>query len=166
LNLPRCVAGNAGTNGGNGNPAARCAETEYDALDIAGELALDGTLNVSLADLRGGRFAPSLNDSFAILDWGSRSGTFDTPSLPSLDAGLMWNATQLYTTGALSIALAGDYNFDGVVNAADFGQYAVSEPNSLLWLATGGMLLAVTARSGPAPVASLAAQVDSSRMKS
>ncbi len=94
--------------------------TEYDALDIAGALALDGTLNVSVVDLGSGVFAPALGNSFDILDWGSLSGKFDTLNLPALSADLMWNASQLHTTGVLSVALAGDFNFDGKVNAADY----------------------------------------------
>jgi hypothetical protein len=42
------------------------------------------------------------------------------PTLP----GLSWNTSQLYTTGVLSVAAApglpGDFNNDGIVNAADY----------------------------------------------
>jgi hypothetical protein len=43
--------------------------------------------------------------------------------LPTLSAGLTWNTSQLYTTGVLSVAasvLAGDYNHNGIVDAADY----------------------------------------------
>ncbi|MCI0334883.1 MAG: hypothetical protein L0228_16845 [Planctomycetes bacterium] len=94
--------------------------TEYDALDVAGALTLDGALDVSLVDLGSGVFAPALGDSFDILDWASLSGTFDTLNLPPLNADLMWNPSLLYTTGALRVALAGDFNGDGSVDAADY----------------------------------------------
>jgi hypothetical protein len=32
----------------------------------------------------------------------------------------MWNATQLYTAGILSVNVVGDYNGDGVVDTADY----------------------------------------------
>jgi hypothetical protein len=32
----------------------------------------------------------------------------------------MWNASQLYTTGVLSVAVLGDYNGNGIVDAADY----------------------------------------------
>lgn len=35
----------------------------------------------------------------------------------------MWNASQLTTSGLVSVALAGDYNNDGSVNAADYTVY-------------------------------------------
>ena len=32
----------------------------------------------------------------------------------------MWNSSQLYTVGLLRVAVAGDYNLNGVVDAADY----------------------------------------------
>ncbi|MEX2309610.1 MAG: hypothetical protein WD738_18700 [Pirellulales bacterium] len=94
--------------------------TEHDQVNVTGALALGGTLAVSLIDAGLGQFAPALGDSFDILNWGSANGTFDAIVLPQLAAGLMWNAGQLYSAGVLSIALAGDYNESGVVDAADY----------------------------------------------
>ncbi len=64
-------------------------------------------------------FTPAAGQSFDILD-GTLSGTFSSVSLPSLPSGLMWNTSKLYTTGVLSVQIVGDYNGDGVMNAADF----------------------------------------------
>jgi T5SS/PEP-CTERM-associated repeat protein len=94
--------------------------TQYDQLVVQGNLSLDGELSVST--LPG--FTPAAGQSFNILDWfGTRSGTFSSLTLPTL-AGLTWNTSQLYTTGVLSLinaaGLAGDYNQDGRVNAADY----------------------------------------------
>ena len=61
-------------------------------------------------------------NSFDILDWGTLSGKLDTVDLPTLDGRLVWDSSQLYITGALSVAatyLAGDFNRDGHVDAAD-----------------------------------------------
>src|SRR5262249_17295199 len=62
-------------------------------------------------------------DSFDILDWGSLAGTFSSIQLPALSGGLGWDSSQLYTTGVLSITgigVPGDYNGNGVVDAADY----------------------------------------------
>jgi hypothetical protein len=40
--------------------------------------------------------------------------------LPGLSGGLQWNASQLYTTGVIAVGLPGDFNGDGVVDAADY----------------------------------------------
>lgn len=88
----------------------------YDQIQASGTLTLDGTLQVALIN----GFGPSAGQSFNLFDWGSLIGTFDALDLPMLTAGLMWNSAQLYTTGVLSVALAGDYNFDGTVDAADY----------------------------------------------
>jgi hypothetical protein len=92
--------------------------TEYDQLVVIGDLALDGTLEVSLIN----GFIPSVGQSFNILDWGGLAGTFSSLTLPAL-SGLTWNTSQLYTTGVISVAAAGlpgDYNNNGTVDAADY----------------------------------------------
>lgn len=92
---------------------------EYDHMTVGGQFALDGALSVSLL----GSFQPVLGQTFDLFDWGSLSGSFESIALPSLAGGLAWNASQLYTTGVLSIVAAGlpgDYNNDGLVNLADY----------------------------------------------
>ena len=91
--------------------------SEYDQVHVSEHLSLGGTLQISLINAP---FTPAAGDSFDILDWGALSGTFSTLNLPSLSAGLMWNASQLYTTGVLNVFVAGDYNGNGVVDGADF----------------------------------------------
>jgi T5SS/PEP-CTERM-associated repeat protein len=98
-----------GTTSGNG----------YDQLLATGQMALGGTLSVSL--LNG--FEPQAGNSFNILDWGSIAGTFAALSLPPLPGSLTWNTSQLYTTGVLNVVgpgTSGDYNLNGVVDAADY----------------------------------------------
>jgi len=86
---------------------------------VAGQLVCGGTLQVSLVN----GFSPALGNSFDILDWGTRSGTFSNLQLPVLSAPLIWNTSQLYSTGVLSVIdsnfLPGDINRDGHVDVAD-----------------------------------------------
>lgn len=92
--------------------------TGYDQLQSSGALTLGGTLQVSL--IHG--FSPAAGESFNLFDWTTMSGSFTTLQLPLL-SGLSWNTSQLYTTGVLSVvgpSLQGDFNGDGVVNAADY----------------------------------------------
>jgi len=94
--------------------------TQYDQLNVAGNLTLDGTLIVSLTN----GFHPAANESFDILGWGGAlAGTFAALQLPALTGSLEWNTSQLYTAGVLSVVdgnlLPGDFNRDGHVDAAD-----------------------------------------------
>jgi T5SS/PEP-CTERM-associated repeat protein len=95
------------------------AGTQYDQLIVAGNLTLDGTLQASLIN----SFSPTVGNSFNIMSWtGSLSGAFATITLPALGSFLAWDQSQLYTAGSLSVisTLPGDYNGDGVVDAADY----------------------------------------------
>jgi T5SS/PEP-CTERM-associated repeat protein len=106
------------------------AAASFDKLDVTGEITLDntlfgppmgGTLDVSLVE----DFVPYGTQSFDILDWsGSLSGTFTSIQLPTLGGTLVWDTSQLYINGTLSVtgpALpAGDFNDDGLVDAADY----------------------------------------------
>jgi hypothetical protein len=87
---------------------------QYDQINVAGELTLDGTLQISLIN----GFTPSAGQSFDILNWGSLAGAFSAIQLPSLQ-GLAWNTSQL-AAGMLSVAIPGDFNLDYSVNAADY----------------------------------------------
>jgi hypothetical protein len=89
---------------------------DYGRLEISHELMANGELEVTLAP----GYSPSLGDTFNILDWSTISGEFDNIVLPALtDADMAWNTSQLYITGEITAGLAGDYNFDGAVDAAD-----------------------------------------------
>ena len=95
------------------------AGTEHDALDVARNLTVDGTLNVSLIN----SFAPQAGDSFDILDWGfSLFGSFDNINLPPLDPGLNWDTSNLLIDGTLLVspdAITGDLDGDGFVGIDD-----------------------------------------------
>ena len=89
--------------------------SQYDQVLSSGAFSLNGALNVSLIN----GFTPSAGQSFNILDWGSLAGTFSSLNLPTL-SGASWNTSQLYVNGVLSVALPGDFNNDGTVDAADY----------------------------------------------
>jgi autotransporter-associated beta strand protein len=93
--------------------------SQYDAILVGGNATLGGTLNVSLIN----DFSPALGDSFDLIDWGATSGVFDSVNLPALSAGLAWDASNLYSSGALLIVddtfLAGDFNHDGTISDSD-----------------------------------------------
>src|SRR5262249_443767 len=92
--------------------------SQYDQVHVAGQLALGGTVNVSLIN----GFKPATGSSFDVLDWGARSGTFAAVQLPNLGGRIVWDSSQLYTTGTLSVQTtfyAGDINRDSHVDVAD-----------------------------------------------
>ena len=94
---------------------------EYDQLLIAGNLEVGGQLNVDLLD----GFAPEAGDLFDILDFATLSGSFAAMNLPVLDGGLAWDTSQLSVDGTLCAGACivpgtGDYNGNGVVDAADY----------------------------------------------
>lgn len=97
-------------------------DSQYGLIIAGSTLAIAGTLNVTLAN----GFRPKPNDLFDILDWGSRSGTFSTVNLENLGGRIVWDSSHLYDSGPLGGTLligatyyAGDFNRDGVVDAAD-----------------------------------------------
>jgi hypothetical protein len=107
------------------------AGAQYDRIESAGALAFDGTLRVSLI----GGFMPSAGQSFDLLDWNFRLGTFDALDLPALAPGLAWNTSQLYSAGVLSVAsttlLTADFDEDSDVDATDLaiwkGAFALNQ---------------------------------------
>ncbi|TWT72835.1 Autotransporter-associated beta strand repeat protein [Posidoniimonas polymericola] len=91
----------------------------FSAAVVEGLLTADGTL--LLSELPGSAF--NLGDVLDVLDFGAVSGEFDNITLPDLTSGLSWDTSNLLVTGELAvvaIGLPGDFNGDGVVNAADY----------------------------------------------
>jgi hypothetical protein len=93
---------------------------QYDQVLVDGPVALAGILSVSLVN----SFAPSVDDSFVLLDLvgasGEIGGEFENLLLPS---GYEWDVEytddQVVLT-VLSVILDGDFNKDGVVDGADY----------------------------------------------
>jgi T5SS/PEP-CTERM-associated repeat protein len=109
-------------------------DTQYDALLVDGAVHLGGALDVSLAN----SFAPAAGNAFDVLDGTTIDGVFSAINLPALAAGLMWNASLLSTTGVLSVQLLGDYNGNGVVDAADYVVYRKTLGQTGIALAADG----------------------------
>jgi hypothetical protein len=106
---------------------------QADKLIVTGIATLGGALNVAVIN----GFVPQSGNSFDILDWTTRSGTFATLNLPG--GGLIWNTTQLYVNGVLSIGgIVGDYNHNGTVDAGDFIVWRKSMGQSGVSLAADG----------------------------
>jgi hypothetical protein len=92
--------------------------TQYDQIVVDGGVTLDGTLAVSLIDLGGGLFAPSVGDAFQLITaTDGIGGTFQELLLPD---GVNWMVNYTSTSVELLVGLPGDYNHDGTVDAADY----------------------------------------------
>jgi hypothetical protein len=95
------------------------AGTNYDQINVAGNLSVGGVLTVSLIN----GFTPVAGATFDLLNWGTLEGVFSSLQLPSLGSSLAWDTSDLYSSGELSVVavgLGGDYNDDGAVDAADY----------------------------------------------
>jgi fibronectin-binding autotransporter adhesin len=93
------------------------AGTQYDKLAVTGNLEAGGTLAVSLIN----GYLPLPAATFGILG-GSISGAFSTLNLPTLGGRIVWDSSQLYTSGNLTVSAtyyAGDINRDSLVDVAD-----------------------------------------------
>ena len=91
--------------------------SQYDRLSIAGNASLDGELDVTLIS----GFVPLSGQTFNILTAAGIAGTFDTTTLPALAGGLFFNLA--YSTNAVTLSVGGilgDYNKNGIVDAADY----------------------------------------------
>ncbi len=73
--------------------------TEYDAINVAGEWALDGTLQVELIN----GFHPRHGDSFDLLNAATFTGQFHTVLLPALNHGLVFDTSLLNSSGLLTV---------------------------------------------------------------
>jgi hypothetical protein len=92
--------------------------THFDSLQITGGANLDGTLDVSLID----GFVPGPGDSFIILN--AAAGivdTFATEILPAVGGGLLLEVEYGAEDVVLNtVGVLGDYNLNGIVDAADY----------------------------------------------
>jgi T5SS/PEP-CTERM-associated repeat protein len=94
-------------------------DTAYGVIEVVGNLQLGGQARVVLSD----GFLPSAGDSFQLLtSHGGISGELSLGDMPTLPDGLMWDLDIGATEVKLNVvsAPAGDYNANGVVDAADY----------------------------------------------
>jgi len=87
-----------------------------DQLQLTGSATLGGTLNVSLHDPTSFAFG----DEIDLILADAVTGTFDNTLLPTLGAGLAFDMLYEANRVALQVVLAGDYNGNGIVDAADY----------------------------------------------
>jgi hypothetical protein len=94
----------------------RTQGTQYDHLNVNGELTLSGTLRVLLID----NFQPIAGDEFDILDWTTLDGSFAKFELPTI-SGFLWDVSQLHVDGSLRVVprFEADFDSNGRVDAAD-----------------------------------------------
>lgn len=94
------------------------AGAQFDQISVVGSAALGGTLDVALL----GGFLPTAGQSFPLIKYGVRDGTFATVNLPPLPSSLAWSIDYGANALALSVnstGLLGDLNLDGAVDRAD-----------------------------------------------
>jgi hypothetical protein len=93
---------------------------QFGSLQVGGQALLAGVLQVTLVN----GFMPAAGQVFQFLNAaGGISNTFEQLQLPPLASGLEWNL--IYGSGSLLLhvtatTLPGDFNLDGIVNAADY----------------------------------------------
>jgi hypothetical protein len=101
---PGCASFGAGYTNGTGTEQIEIAGTtpctQYDQLQVTGTATLSGTLNVTFF----GGYTPNCGESYTIMTFTSRVGTFATVNTPALPAGMSWNITYNATTVVLSIS--------------------------------------------------------------
>jgi autotransporter-associated beta strand protein len=102
--------------------AGTAAGSGFDQLHVSGTASLGGLLTVQFQS-----FTPSLGQTFQFLNAdGGITGAFSNLSLPSLGAGKAWrlvyepNDLKLMIVAPGDVNPTGDYNRDGIVDAADY----------------------------------------------
>jgi hypothetical protein len=94
------------------------AGSQYDQITVEGSVALDGSLDVSLVNLGGGLFQPAVGDTFDLIT--ATDGILGTFSQLLLPEGFNWHVNYTLDRVELVVGMAGDFNHDGRVNAADY----------------------------------------------
>ena len=100
------------------------AGIDHDAINVFGSIELEGDLSVSLADVGGAPFQPSLGDRFEVLTATEDiTGQFANASLPELAAGLDWQIDYEATAVVLGVFASADFNRDGSVDGVDLAMW-------------------------------------------
>jgi len=111
------------------------AGDQHDRLDVSGDAALGGVLQISLSN----GFTPQTGEAFDILDFGNLNGTtFDSIDLIGAAAFLSWNFSALYTNGQITVGglapVIGDTDGDRDVDTDDYdalvAAFGAYDPNA------------------------------------
>ena len=89
---------------------------DFDRVEATGAVQLAGDLDVQGSD----GFDPTLGETFTVVSGATLSGGFESVTLPALDANEMWQVIYGASDVSLLVTVAGDYNGDGSVDAADY----------------------------------------------
>ena len=86
-------------------------------IEVSDAASFAGSLNITLAS----GFKPSAGDVFPIVTAaGGITGSLNLASAPTLPGGMQWDLDMNATNVMLSVVATGDYNGNGVVDAADY----------------------------------------------
>lgn len=88
----------------------------FDRVEATGSAAIGGALVVTTDEA----FDAAAGDSYVLLTGSQIVGVFDAIDVTPLAAGLMWQIAYGAQDVSLYATIAGDYNGDGAVNAADY----------------------------------------------
>jgi hypothetical protein len=92
-------------------------EADSGQIEIAGSAQLDGNLQLALAE----GFDPAAGDSFPILTAaGGITGSLALSTVPALPGGMQWDLDIEPKALVLRVVATGDYNGNGIVDAADY----------------------------------------------
>lgn len=114
-------------------------------LSLGSGTTLDGTLRVLLEP----GIEPLLGDVFDLVGYTASVNPFEMVDLPTLDAGLSWDleyGVSSLTASVVGAMLEGDYNDDGVVDAADYTAWRsnVGQPSGTLPNDPNGVVIGAT----------------------
>ena len=108
--------------------------SQYDKITASGTATLGGTLDIDLID----GFIPSPGNAFQFLTAaGGINGNFGSAALPEL-SGANWQLEYNPTSVLLRVAITGDYNHNGTVDAADYTVWRNSLDENGIALAADG----------------------------
>ena len=95
---------------------AGTSTSQYDRLDVTGDVTLTGDLDVQFIS----SFAPSEGDQFDIIPFGgSHTGAFSNVTLPAASSGVALTLIYGATDVSLAAGIEGDLNLDGFVGLDD-----------------------------------------------
>lgn len=111
-----------------GNLSIEIGASTNDLLDIVGDVAIAGSLDVTYFG------SPTINwgDTFEFLSASEIYGEFDSVRLPTLPSDLAWGVIYEESSVSLLVTYPGDFDYDGDVDGGDYFVWATGgSPNPL-----------------------------------